>query len=70
MTSLSTEWACYSVKKYALADMRLHVAVGSLGVFSCPIAKRTLCIKKNDFSLTSADGAFLFSQPDGIFYIG
>jgi len=42
MATLAAQWAVLSVKKHALADMRLHVAFGSPGEFTCAVTKGTI----------------------------
>jgi hypothetical protein len=42
MAALAAQWAVLSVKKHALADMRLHVAFGRPSEFACAVAKGTI----------------------------
>ena len=40
MTFLATKWAVLSVKKYALANMRLHIAFSCSGELASTVAER------------------------------
>ena len=57
MAFLAAQGTVFSVQKYALADVDLHVAVGCLGALAGASAKGALRVRQLDDSLPGAHGA-------------
>jgi hypothetical protein len=57
MATLAAQRAVFPVQEYALADVRLHVALGCMGVLASAVAERALRIGYFDRALACAHGA-------------
>lgn len=64
MAFFAAYWTDLSVQKYALTDVRFQIAFRTLGIFSRPITKWTLCTQKLNGAFAFAKNALFCAQPD------
>lgn len=64
MAFLAAYGAYFAVQEYALADVRLKIAFGTLGVLTCSVTERALAAQQFDCPLALAKGAFFRTQSD------
>lgn len=69
MATLATQGTILAVQKYALANVRLHIAFSGLGRFSSAVAERAIGISNIYQTSTRTDGTFLNIGLSHLFYV-